>query len=127
MKKFLVPAVAGVVVFGAVTAFAATLTVNTNSLGSGTATVASCNSSAVVTYNTAATTNAKTYDVTTAPVTSAATCSGKSYKVTLLGASNASLGEITGTLNTSGAATPDFTSLGIAAEDVVGVSVVISG
>jgi hypothetical protein len=127
VKKFLVPLVAGVTVFGAVTAFAATLTLSGSSLGSGNATVSSCNSTAAVTYDTAATTGAKTYDVTLAHVTSNATCTGLAYKVTLLGASNASLGEVTGSLDTSGAADANFTSQSIAAEDVTGVSVVITG
>jgi hypothetical protein len=127
MKKFLIPLGVGVVVFGAVTAFAASLTVNTTSLGSGNATVASCNSSASVSYNTAPTTNAKTYDVTTAPVASASGCSGMAVRVTLLGASNVSLGEKTATLDSSGSALPDFTSLTVPATDVVGVAVVITG
>jgi hypothetical protein len=127
VKKFLVPVVAGVAVFGSVTAFAATLTVTNTTLGAGNAAVNSCNSSATVTYNTVATTNAKTYKVTTAPVTSHANCATMGYKVTLLGASNASLAEVTGTLSGTGTASPDFTSANIAAEDVVGVAVVITG
>jgi hypothetical protein len=126
VKKFLLPLGAGVVVFGAATAFAATLTVNTNSLGAGNATVDSCNSSATVTYDTAATSGGS-YQVTTAPVTTAATCNGKSFKVTLLGDNSASLAEVTGTLDSSGAASPDFSSSSIAAHDVVGVAVVITG
>ena len=126
MKKFLIPLGAGIVVFGAVTAFAATLNVTGTSLGAGNATVASCNSSASVTYTTAATTNAKTYRVATAPVTSAVACAGLAYKVSLLGASG-SLGEVTGTLDSSGAAAPDFTSANVAAQDVTGVAVVITG
>lgn len=127
MKKFLIPAVAGVTVFGAVSAFAATLSISSTSLAAGNATVASCNASANVTYTTTATTNAKTYQVATAPVSSAATCAGLAYKVTLLGAANASLGEVSGTLDGAGAATPNFASAGIAAQDVVGVAVVITG
>ena len=127
MRKYLVPLGAGVVVFGAVTAFAATLNVTSTSLGAGNAAVASCNISAAVTYNTAPTTAAKTYKVTTAPVTSAATCNGMAYRVTLLGTSNVSLGEKTGTLDATGADTPDFSSLNVAAQDVLGVAVVITG
>ncbi len=127
MKKYLVPLVAGVTVFGAATAFAATLSVTSGGLAAGNATVASCNASAAVTYTTAATTNAKTYKVSTAPVTSAIACAGLSYKITLLGASNASLGEATGTLDGTGADAPSFASANIAAQDVVGVAVVISG
>ena len=117
----------GVVVFGAVTAFAATLTVNSKSLGAGNATVASCNSSASVTYNTSYSASLPGYKVTTAPVTSAVACATMSYKVTLTGAANASLGEVTGTLDASGNASPDFTASNIAASGVTGISVVITG
>ncbi|HWC33457.1 MAG TPA: hypothetical protein VG650_01400 [Mycobacteriales bacterium] len=127
MKKFLIPIGAGVIVFGGVTAFAASLSVNTSSLGAGNATVSSCNASAAVTYNTTPTTSAKTYKVTTAPVTSSAACASMGYQVTLLGASNASLGQVTGSLDTNGAASPDFSSQNIAAQDVVGIAVVITG
>ena len=127
MKKFLIPVAVGVVVFGSVTAFAASMTVSGTSLGAGNATVAACNSAANVIYNAAPTTNAKTYDVTTAPVTSAASCAAMSYRVTLLGASNVSLGEVSGTLTGTGTASPDFTSQTVPAVDVVGVAVVISG
>jgi hypothetical protein len=50
------------------------------------------------------------------------------YRVTLTGASNANLGEVTGTLDaTTGAALPDFTSAAVVASAVQGVSVVITG
>lgn len=126
MKRYLVPVIAGVTVFGAVTAFAATLSVTSTSLGSGNQTVASCNASAAVSYTTAfvAVTG---YKVATAPVTSAATCNGKAYKVTLTGAAGASLAEVTGTLDATGAGAPDFSAQNVAAANVTGVSVVISG
>ena len=125
-SRYLVPGVVGIVVFGAVTAFAASLSVSSNSLGAGNATVQSCNSTASVTYNTAPSSGA--YKVTTAPVTTAAACAGMSYRVTLTGASNATLGEVTGTLDaTTGAALPDFTSANVNASAVQGVSVVITG
>ncbi len=126
-KKYLVPVVAGVAVFGAVSAFAATLTVNSKSLGSGNATVASCNASANVTYNTAYVSTLPGYKVSTTPVATAATCTGMTFKVTLTGASNASLAELTGTLDATGAAAPDFSTPVIAAASVTGVSVVITG
>src|SRR4051812_42569887 len=82
-KRFLIPAVAGVVTFGAVTAFAATLGVSSKSLGAGNATVASCNATAQVTYNTTYASTIPGYKVTTAPVTTASGCATMSYKVTL--------------------------------------------
>ena len=127
-KRFLVPAVAGVVTFGAVTAFAATLGVTSKSLGSGNATVASCNATANVTYTTAYSSASPIgYKVATAPVTTALGCASMAYKVTLAGSGNTSLGEVTGTLDSSGAASPDFSSQNVAASLVTGVSVVITG
>lgn len=131
MKKYLIPVVAGMAVFGSVTAFAATLNVTNTTLGSGNATVASCNTAATVTYNSTPTTAANTYKVTTTPVTSGVGCAGLAFRVTLLGASNVSLGEATGTLSSvvgsEGTATPDFSSSNIPAVNVLGVAVVISG
>lgn len=126
-KRFLIPLIVGVVTFGAVTAFAATLTVNSKTLGSGNATVTSCNASAAVTYNTIYSSSPAGYKVTTTPVTSAAACATLSYKVNLTGAGNTSLGEVTGTLDASGNASPDFTGSNILASLVTGVSVVITG
>jgi len=136
MKKYLLPIGIGVAVFGAVTAFAASLTVNSSSLGAGNATVGSCNSSAAVSYDTVGTTATKTYKVTTATVTTpavvapatSAVCGGMSFKVTLLGASNVVLGELPGTLdNLTGVGSVDFSSSNVPAVDVTGVAVVITG
>src|SRR3954447_15616691 len=71
-KRFLIPAVAGVVTFGAVTAFAASLNVTSKSLAAGNASVTSCNASAAVSYNTAYLASLPGYQITTAPVTTAA-------------------------------------------------------
>src|SRR4051794_4556330 len=126
-KRFLIPAVAGVVTFGAVTAFAASLSLTSKSLGSGNANVNACNASAAVSYTTTYSASLPGYKVNTAPVISASTCNGLSYKVTLTGASNASLGEATGNLDVNGAATADFSTGSIAASAVTGVYVVITG
>jgi len=125
--RFLVPAVVGVVVFGAVTAFAASLTVSTKSLGAGNATVSTCNTNAAVTYTVSYSATLPGYKVATAPVTTAAACTGLAFKVTLTGAGNASLGEASGTLDATGAGTADFTTQSVAAANVTGVSVVITG
>ena len=127
IARFAIPVVTGVVIFGAVSAFAATLSVNGKTLGSGNATVSSCNSGATVTYTTAYSATLPGYKVATAPVTTAAACNGFAYKVTLTGAGNASLAEVTGTLDASGNATPDFSASNISAANVTGVSVVITG
>ena len=126
-KRFLVPVVAGVVTFGAVTAFAATLSVSSKSLSAGNATVAGCNASASVSYNTAYAASLPGYKVSTAPVTTASTCATMAYKVTLTGAGNASLAEVSGTLDSAGAAAPDFSSSNVAASAVTGVSVIVTG
>ena len=127
VKRFLIPAAVGVVTFGAVTAFAATLSVTSESLSAGNATVASCNATAQVTYNTAYSSTIPGYKVTTAPITTAAGCASMAYKVTLTGTGGTSLGEITGTLDGTGAASPDFSASNVSASAVTGVSVAITG
>lgn len=126
-KRFLIPLVAGVVTFGAVTAFAATLNVSSKSLSAGNAGVSTCNATAQVTYTTSYSSTLPGYIVATAPVTTAVGCAGMSYRVTLTGAGDASLGEQTGSLDGTGAATPNFTSLAVSAASVTGVSVAITG
>lgn len=127
MKRVLLAAILGVAVFGAVNAFAASLTADSKSLAAGSGTVAACNSTAAVSYNTTYSATLPGYKVTTAPVTSAAACGLMAYRVTLTGTGNASLGEVTGNLDAAGAASPDFTASTINAAGVTGVSVVISG
>jgi hypothetical protein len=140
VKKYLLPLGAGVVVFGVATAFAASLTVNSKSLGAGNDAVTSCNSSANVTYSTAPITAAGLtkgqYKVTGGTLTTVAgvgladsTCGGMSYRVQLLDSSNDVLGtEATGSLGaTTGSATLDFGSSEVRAEDVANVSVVVTG
>lgn len=126
MKRMLIAVVVGAIAFGSMWAFAATLTVNTKSLGAGNATVASCNATASITYNTAYQASLPGYKVTTAPITAAVACNTFAYKVTLSGAGNVSLAEISGVI-AAGGATPDFTGLNIAASAVTGVSLVITG
>jgi hypothetical protein len=128
MKRFVVPVVAGVLVFGAATAFAASLSLNSTSLASGNATVASCNASANVSYTTAYDATIPGYKVATAPITTAAACAGLAYKVTLTGAGNVSLAEVTGTLAAvTGDATATFAPAVVSAALVTGVSVVVTG
>jgi hypothetical protein len=126
-KRFGVPAVTGVVVFGAVTAFAATFTVSSKSVVAGNATVNACNATASVTYSTIYSSSLPGYTVTTTPITTGASCTTMAYKVTLMGASNVSLGEKTGSLDASGAASPDFTTSAISVALVTGVAVTITG
>jgi hypothetical protein len=132
MKKYLVPLGVGVVVFGSVTAFAASLTVNSTSLGAGNGTVASCNASANVSYTSAFDATAHAYELATTTVTTVAgspsACSGKAYKITFLDASDAQVGsEVTGTIAANGNDTATVTSQHIAASSVANLAVVITG
>jgi hypothetical protein len=127
LKRLAIPLVAGLVVIGGVTAFAASLSVSSKTLGSGNATMTSCNATAAVSYNTVYSATVPGYKVSTAPVVTAAACNGLAYKVTLTGASNAALGEVNGFLDASGNASPDFSLSNIAASAVTGVSVVVTG
>ena len=127
MKKFLVSVVAGVAVFGSVTAFAATLNVTSGGLGAGNASVSACNTAANVSYTGGFNTTTHAYDVATVTVTSAAGCSGKTYQVTFMDNSNAVLGtEVTGTLDSSGADTKTVAA-GVSAVSLKNVAVVITG
>lgn len=127
LRKKAVPAALVGVLLTAGVAYAASLTLNTDTLGSGNNTVTSCNASAGVTYNTTYSSTLPGYKVTTAPVTSAVACAGMSYKLTLSGAGNASLAEVTGSLDGTGAASPDFTADDVLASLVTGVRLVITG
>ena len=127
LARFAVPAVVGVVVFGTVTAFAASLSVTSKSLGAGTATVNTCNAAAAVSYTTAYQASITAYKVATAPITTAAGCATMAYRVTLTGTGGTSLGEVTGVLDGAGAASPDFSASNISAASVTGVSVTITG
>ena len=127
-KRHFIPVIAGVVVFGAVTAFAAGFTVNSTTVVAGSATVTGCNATAAVSYNTIWDTTLKAYKVSTAPVTTSAACHGMAYKVTLQNSGNTSLGEVTGTLDAvTGAASPDFSSQNVLASSVSGISVTVTG
>lgn len=132
MKKFLIPVAVGVVVFGSVTAFAATLDVSSSSLGAGNGTVSSCNGSASVSYTSAFDSTSHVYELASTTVTTVAgtpsACAGKSYKVTFMDGSDATVGsEVTGTLDTNGSDTKTVTSQHIAAGSVAKLAVVITG
>ena len=124
MKKYLLPLGAGVVIFGAVTAFAATLNVNSTSLGAGNATVSSCQTNAAVSY--ATTGNTVSSATVTVSGLTGTPCDTLPVQVTLTGSGSALPVTRTGTIAGS-SATLDFSSAGINAHDVTGVSVVVSG
>ena len=136
MKRAAVALSVGVAVFGSVYGLAASLGVTTRTLGSGSSVVAGCQATSLtVAY-------APVYDstlpgykvgvvtVTGLDTTSSTNCASKSFRVTLTGASNASLGEISGVTPGSGTSfTADFTSNTpvVSAANVTGVHVLITG
>lgn len=130
-KRFLIAGLVGIMVFAIVFGVAASLTVTASSLGAGTGTVASCDTNGVTTsYDTAYSASVAGYKVTTVHVTGIATpgCDGLGMKVTLIGAADASLGEVTATLATPVASPTnlDFSADNVLASAVLKVSVVIS-
>ncbi|MGP8159761.1 MAG: hypothetical protein ACLQGJ_00855 [Candidatus Dormibacteria bacterium] len=138
MKAFGVIA-AGIAALAASQALAAGLGTTSQSLGSGQQTVSACTQDAFrVSYATAYTPALGTgggYAVTDVTLTDTATtpnlaaCAGQSYRVTLLGASGSSLGEVTGAV--PGGATSFSPATGFAppvdASAVTGVAVVMGG
>ena len=125
--------VIGLVVFGAVYAVAASLGVTTSTLGSGGAGVVSCDADGItVNYVVAYDSAVPGYKVTTANVSGidGTNCNGKTIRVTLTGAANASLAERTATLTSATTASLDFsTGAGapVSAASVTGVQAAISG
>ena len=135
-RKSAAIALAVVGVAGLALASAATLTINSSSLGAGTSVVAACDSDGItVGYtNTYAATGYQTTGVVLSGV--ADKCAGLNYKVQLTQLTGTTVttlgGELTGTFTTStltGAADNKSATLslttGVAASDVKGVSVVI--
>ena len=140
MKRIIGVAVAGVIAFSGVYALAASLSVSSNQLGAGTSVVASCTTDTLtVTYGTLAysttipgyTVSALTIKDNTA-VPAWTTCNSEAYRVTLYGAGNTSLGEVTGTVsgvaNTTGSSFTTATfGTAVNANLITGVAVVIGG
>lgn len=129
MKRILIALLVAGAVFGAVFGLAASLTVNTDTLGAGSSTVAACQATPLtVTYATSYVAGSS-YRVGVVTVTGmAAGCFTKPYRITLAGTANASLGEVTGTTPGSGTSfTADFSAANINAANVLGVHLVISG
>jgi hypothetical protein len=132
--KRLVGALAGgAAVFAVVFALAASLNLSSDTLGAGTAVVAACQAGAVnATYTSAYSASLPGYYVSSVVLTGlTAPCYNLPYRVTMSGAANASLGEVTGTTPGSGATItvtfPVPPAAGSASSALVtGVSVVIS-
>ena len=130
-NRIIIAVITGLTVFTTVFAVAASLSVTASTLGAGTGTVASCDTNGVTTsFDTAYSAAVAGYEVTTVHVSGIATpgCDGLTMKVTLVGAADAALAEVTVTLATP-AASPtdfDFTSDNVLAASVLKVSVVVA-
>jgi len=129
LKRALIVALAGVLTFGAVYGFAASLNLTTDSLGAADTTVAACQAGALTaTYASTYSTTVPGYAVGTVTVTGlAATCYSKAYKITLAGAGSVSLGEATGTTPASGTSFAATFAPAVNAVSVTAIAVVISG
>ena len=129
-RRTILAVVLALTIFGAVYGFAATLSVGTNTLSAGNASVASCQTTGTPTGPYAVTYDSTTggYKVSTVNVTNLDTlCAGKAISVTLTGASNVNLNTIAGVVPVGGgtlALTPGAT---VSAAAVTGVSVAING
>jgi hypothetical protein len=131
IKRTLVALGVAGVVFAAVYGLAASLAIESATLGAGSHVVAACQSGTIsVSYTDTYSASLPGYQATTVTLggleTEPSKCGGKAARVTLSGAGNASLGEYTGTVPTSGS-TMEMTVSGISAASVTGVSVVIAG
>jgi len=133
MKRGITALVVGATLFASVYAVAAGLSLSGGTLGAGSMAVSACQAGTVsVAYTPSYNSSVPGYQATTVTLgnldTSSGGCGGKAARVTLTGpgASNASLGEQTATVPSSGT-TMDFTFSGVKASDVTGVHVVISG
>lgn len=121
--------IVGGILFSTVFAFAASLTVGTNSLSAGNAAVGSCDADGVTTaYTTAYDSAVPGYKVTAVTVSGidATGCAGRSLKVDLVNTSNASIGSGTATVSAASMAVSITTGTPNAAL-VTNVHVVIAG
>ena len=125
-KKLIIGLAVGTAAFAGVFAMAASLAVGSNSLGAGTADVASCDPDGVDhVYTTSFAQSLPGYKVDTIEVTGIAdTCNGFDIKASVLDSSDAALTEVTGSIS---GANHTFTVGGtVDAADVENIAVVIS-
>lgn len=125
-KKLIFGLAVGVAAFAGVFAMAASLAVGSNSLGAGTADVASCDEDGVDhVYTTAYDSSVPGYKVATVEVTGiAAACNGYDIKASVLDSSDAALTEVTGSV--SGTSHTFTVASTVDASDVENIAVVIS-
>jgi len=128
-KKTLFAFVLALTIFGAVYGFAATLSLNTNQLSAGNATVASCQTTTpMASYTVAYDSTLPGYKVATVVVTSLdVACASKAVSVTLTGTSNALLQTVTGSVPVGGGAVTLTPVAPVSAASVLGLSVAVNG
>jgi hypothetical protein len=128
-RKPVLSLVVGAVLFSSAFAFAASLTVGTNSLGAGNAAVGSCDADGVTTsYTTAYDSALPGYKVSSVTVggIDATACANRALRVDLVNASNTSIGSGAATITAASMAVTITTGTPNAAQ-VANVHVVISG
>ena len=129
-KRLLIAAAVGTAVFAGAYAMAASLSVSSTRLGSGNAVVTSCDTDGVASTYTVSysATGTAGYKIDTTEISGVApACNGGSMKITLTGASNASLAERTQAVSAASNYSVNFAPAGILASDVTGVHVTIAG
>ena len=129
-KRLLIALVLAGIVFAGVLGLAASLNVNSNTLGAGSASVAACQSGTLTaSYATSYSSTLPGYQVGVVTVSGLQSgCYSKSFRVLLSNSSNTSLGEVTGTTPSSGTTfTADFTTSNVAAANVANINVTIAG
>jgi len=129
MKRVIGILAAGVLTFGTVYGFAASLNLNTDTLGAAQSVVAACQSGTLTaTYTVTYSAAEPGYRVGTVTVDGLeAGCYSKDYKITLADSGDSSLGEATGTTPASGTSFSATFSPAVGAAAVESVAVVISG
>jgi len=135
MKRLVLAVAIAAVIFGGVYGLAASLSVNTQTLGAGNTAVAACQATTLtVSYVTAYDSSIPGYKMSTVTVngldtTSGTNCASKAYKISLTGSGNSQLLETTGTTPASGTTftSSSLTSSNILATNVTGIHVTITG
>jgi hypothetical protein len=128
--KTVVAVLLAVTIFGAAYGFAATLNVGSSPLAAGNASVASCQAAGSPTgaYTVAYDPALGTYGIAGISVRNLdAGCAAKTVSVTLTGAANAALATVSGVVPAGGGSLALSPGTTIAAANVTGVSVAISG
>lgn len=134
-RRILIKLTGAAAVFGVVLAMAATLTVDSKTVGAGDATLAACDTGGIKTdYAIQWDSIVKIYEVATVTVSDIAdACNGKAMKITLLDSAGAVLKEATTTVSVNSTLlTPDTSDTltivdGASAKAVSAVHVVIAG